>query len=782
MSKCVSCGHRAEEEFQYCPTCGTRTVVPGEDADPLLGRILNGKYRVVSQIGAGAMGTVYQGEHMGLRKKVALKVLHSDMQVSEESLQRFQREGIAAGKFNHPGAIQIFDFDRDGQVIYLAMEFIEGANLKVFLRKKGRLAVPAAVDIMSQVLSVLAEAHQQGIVHRDLKPDNIMVLPSSSGQLSIKVLDFGLSKLIDSRKEGSMQTQVGRILGTPLYMAPEQCAGEEVDHRSDLYAAGLIFYELLTGITPFPDESTTEILFTRATREAPSLTDSHPDIGVPVDLDAILQRALERRRDARFQSASEMLEALREVRFDIVVAPRARQTPAVRPAAVAVPSGTKWTRSLRWDRILGLVVLVGFALYGAWALWLSGPSVPDVPRHSMKAEEFLTGEERAYVATLRLVRNHLGSPNHDAAMREANNAVRAPCADSEAYLLRAEVYRALHDDDTALADLQDALGKDPLYAEAATACGWIHFDHERDAKALEWFDTALAIDPRAADALAGKGALLVRAGDPKGARELLEEAFEIDHTSATVLLHLGLLQLAAGETDAALENLVDAKRRDVRSWRAASALGEAYLAKGDLDNAENQFRQARDRNPGALEVLNQLASRLVEAERWSEANEVLSGALDSFPDSPRANVLMGLVLHQEEDFEGAIERLERGLEEGGGDARLHTLLGLLHAALDNRALAYEQFEAAIALDDRYALPYLDEGLLLLEEGEFERAKPLLTRALDLDEDLPRAHLALGVIEMDYIDEPARALEHFTRFVELGGRDPRVDEWIEKLSD
>jgi serine/threonine-protein kinase len=130
MTSCLQCGHDDPAGFTFCPRCGTRAVEAVGKRDPLLGLILNGKYRVESEIGVGAMGRVYLGEHIGLKKRVALKVLHSDLQVSDESLQRFQREGIAAGKFSHPHAIQIFDFDRsDGRVFYLAMEFIDGVNL-----------------------------------------------------------------------------------------------------------------------------------------------------------------------------------------------------------------------------------------------------------------------------------------------------------------------------------------------------------------------------------------------------------------------------------------------------------------------------------------------------------------------------------------------------------------------------------------------------------------------------------------------------------------------------
>jgi len=311
MTTCLNCGHQNEGGFLYCPQCGTKAPESGDSGDSLIGRTLNQKYRVMTEIGAGAMGTVYLGEHIGLKKKVALKVLHPDLQLADESLQRFQREGIAAGKFTHPNAIQIFDFDKgENDTLYLAMEYVEGSNLKVFLRRKGRLPVATTLRLIRQILSVLSEAHRHGIIHRDLKPDNIMVTTGTRGELRIKVLDFGLSKLVDLSLDGSLRTVSGRIMGTPLYMSPEQCAGEEADGRSDLYAAGLILYEMLAGFRPFQDESTTELILTRTTKEAPSLLTEHPEVRIPEVLDQIIHKALERRREDRYQHAEDMLTAL----------------------------------------------------------------------------------------------------------------------------------------------------------------------------------------------------------------------------------------------------------------------------------------------------------------------------------------------------------------------------------------------------------------------------------------------------------------------------------------
>ncbi|MEQ1894332.1 MAG: serine/threonine-protein kinase, partial [Planctomycetota bacterium] len=454
MTNCLSCGHADDGGFLYCPRCGTKAVEAAESKDPLLGRILNGKYRIESQLGQGAMGTVYLGEHLGLRKKVALKLLHPDLQVSDDSLARFQREGMAAGRFNHPHAIQIFDFDKsEGRIFYLAMEYVEGMDLGLFLRQKGRLPVAQAVKLTRQIVSCLAEAHRNGIVHRDLKPDNIMVSEGSRAELRIKVLDFGLSKLVDRRMGSSMVTQPGRLLGTPLYMAPEQVAGEEADERSDIYAAGLILYEMLAGERPFKEKDSTQLFLTRPVAEAPSIRANVPELDVPDELEELLLCALQREREARYQTAEELLNALDEVPLSgNVPVPGERRDAPVRPpsisktiktstavapapaAAPAAPAGDFLKRS-HVRRGAAVVLLLLLALkFGPRLLSGADDARPAFVR-SIPAEE-RGEEERRYVDLLDKARADLADGDSSAALASVQAANLLGCKDAELFLVR----------------------------------------------------------------------------------------------------------------------------------------------------------------------------------------------------------------------------------------------------------------------------------------------------------------------------------------------------------
>ncbi len=252
-----------------------------------------GRYRVERLIGGGAMGMIYAAHDPVIDRKVAIKLIRADLLGGDDKadyVARFQREARSAGRCSHPNIVAIYDFAVHEGNPFLAMEYVEAANLGQALRSSGRFAVPAAVAVTVQVLDALACAHGLGIVHRDVKPANILLL--ANGQ--VKMTDFGIARL-----ENADLTQAGSVIGTPSYMSPEQLRGEAVDARSDLFSTGVVLYEILTGERPFPGRNITEIAY-RLLNEAP------PDIRakvatVPASLAAIVERALAKQPMDRFR-------------------------------------------------------------------------------------------------------------------------------------------------------------------------------------------------------------------------------------------------------------------------------------------------------------------------------------------------------------------------------------------------------------------------------------------------------------------------------------------------
>jgi len=273
------------------------------------------KYRIARLLGSGGMGNVYEGENVSIGKRVALKFLHMSAQRDETSLLRFQREARVISTVQSAHIVQVFDWGQDAQgQPFLVMEYLEGRDLSERLRAQGRLPVGEAVRFAVEALRGLRRVHAAGIVHRDLKPENLFLVPGDDDRLHVKIVDFGLSKLMDPPETPDFQqsarlTQDGAIVGTPLYMSPEQVeAIEEVDHRADLWAIGAILHEMLAGAPPFMDRSYARLVMAICQRDPQDLTQLNPS--VPPGLSAVARRALTRDREQRFQRAEQFIEAL----------------------------------------------------------------------------------------------------------------------------------------------------------------------------------------------------------------------------------------------------------------------------------------------------------------------------------------------------------------------------------------------------------------------------------------------------------------------------------------
>src|SRR5512133_143364 len=320
------------------PVAVREGVPPGASPERMLGRVLGDRYRVVSRLGEGGMGTVYLCEHAVLKRRFALKVLRPELAEDPELVERFRNEAIAASRIGQENVVDVVDFgaDPDG-ALYYVMEALDGRNLGVVLRDEGALAVPRALALLEQVCRALAAAHAGGVVHRDVKPENVLVGIRDDGTEWAKVVDFGISH-VPSGPGRERLTRAGAIIGTPEYMAPEQATGGAVDHRADVYAVGVLAYEMLTGTLPF--EATSDV----ATLVAAQLNDAEPpsarNAAVPPEVDAVVLRAIAKRPEDRYGSMAELASELHALQAAIARANglrdaiTARADPGPRPNAV----------------------------------------------------------------------------------------------------------------------------------------------------------------------------------------------------------------------------------------------------------------------------------------------------------------------------------------------------------------------------------------------------------------------------------------------------------------
>lgn len=313
LRPCPQCGTACEPDHQYCPGCGfpVGAVATGSE-DKLVGKTLPGGYQILDLLSVGGMGRVYRAEQRALGRTVAVKVIHPHLLCDENSIMRFMTEARAASQLNHPNSVSVIDFGKteDGQP-YLVMEFLRGKDLARVAYEQGPLPFKRIVDVLRQVLLALSEAHDLEIVHRDLKPENIILEPLRRGGDFVKVVDFGLAKLRADASTPNV-TMPGIVCGTPDYMAPEQGRGDPIDGRSDLYAVGVILFQLLTGRLPFESENPTQVVMMHLTVPIPDPAEVAPDRNIPEALVRVVHRALAKNANDRYQEALEFADALQE--------------------------------------------------------------------------------------------------------------------------------------------------------------------------------------------------------------------------------------------------------------------------------------------------------------------------------------------------------------------------------------------------------------------------------------------------------------------------------------
>ncbi len=285
-------------------------------ADPLIGMVVDSRYRIVDLIGRGGMGAVYRVEHVKMGKIMAMKILHGELSQDTDLVRRFKQEAETVSRLTHINTVSVFDFGSHQGMMYLVMEYIEGQDLSQILRVKGPMSFPRVARIIIQVCSALHEAHDKGIVHRDLKPENIIVSQHDEQDDFVKVLDFGLAKLRDLKGNTKITVQ-GSLVGTPYYMAPEHIRGEGVDQRSDVYALGAVMFKLLTGETPFTADTPMGVITKHLTETLEPPSKRYPRLKIPKSADGLVLQAMSKKPDDRFQSADKMRTALADALEDV---------------------------------------------------------------------------------------------------------------------------------------------------------------------------------------------------------------------------------------------------------------------------------------------------------------------------------------------------------------------------------------------------------------------------------------------------------------------------------
>ncbi|MFT3697674.1 MAG: serine/threonine-protein kinase [Kofleriaceae bacterium] len=430
---CPRCRTAYAEECHYCRECGAdmtraspldahRTDAPpatdevidrrlSDSNQAWLGKVVDGRYKVMEVIGRGGMGVVYRVEHLRMGKVAAMKVLHRDLAADPDVIQRFEREAAAVSKLHHPHTVQVFDFGTAQGALYLIMEYVRGLDLGSIITRDGPMPWSRAAPLLGQIASALAEAHELGIVHRDLKPENVLITRTGNGRDYAKVLDFGLAKL-EQQRAPTTATDRQQIVGTPYFMSPEQIRGDDVDARSDIYSFGALMFEILTGQHLFSGSTAVGVLTKHLTAEPDAPSMRAPKAGIDPQVDALCKKALAKDPSMRFQTAQQLVEQIEEVYADTVgnaTGPGSRRTRAFAVPAEVDDSDVRLRRSdidafergLKRQRYvtLGMMIFLVLAAGGGAAYFLTRPTPPlteerepnDDVEHANKVGKVFTG-------------------------------------------------------------------------------------------------------------------------------------------------------------------------------------------------------------------------------------------------------------------------------------------------------------------------------------------------------------------------------------------------------
>jgi tetratricopeptide (TPR) repeat protein len=643
------------------------------------GSIVGDRYEILRLLGEGGMGNVYRARDRELDRVVALKVVRPDLADDAEILKMFKQELILARQVTHQNVIRIFDLGLAQRLRFITMQYVDGEDLKEYVMEHGKLPPKTAANIMMQVFQGLEAAHKEKVVHRDLKPQNIMI---DKGGRAL-VMDFGLAHPADTTGTA------GKLLGTPAYMSPEQARREEVDERSDLFSAGIIFFELLTGKTPFEGQTLDEILEKRINTIAPAPIEI--DRTIPPKLNEIVVKCLARDRDKRYQTAAEIVYDL-QVWLGIVVPP-----------------------SLMWKRIsIAAVAILFLAMAAGIIIYLRRPVPPPKPVTMLVADfENRTGEailngtvEDAFIRAMEGA-SFINSFNRGQARREAARQGGGK----------------LNEDGARLVALRDGLNvvisgnitKTPsAYSVSVKA---IDPSGKTTAQAQVNEPTKeklLASIPKLATPI--RKALGERSSGPRQP-ENESNTFTAASLEAAHLYTVGAEAALAAKYDVAIQNYQKALALDPNLARAYSGMGVIYRNRGDLDKAEELLKTALSK-PGLSER---------EKFRIRGANYITNGS-----------------------YEKAVDEYKSLLDQFPADNAGHANIAIAYLYLRNLRDSVEEARKAIEIYPKNAIQRSNLALFQLYAGSFDAASKEADKVIELNPKFEQAYVvkALAALASD----------------------------------
>ena len=739
------------------------------------GASIGNRYEIVSTLGMGGMGIVYRAKDLTLAREVALKVIRPEMAQVPDVMERFRREILLASKVTHKNVLRIHDLGEADGISYISMDYVEGETLRDVMERDGPLSVERTIELTSQLCNGLQAAHDAGVVHRDLKPGNILL----DRQGALYIADFGLSRSVNT---GDTMTQAGMILGTVDYMSPEQARGETPDHRGDLYSLGIILYEMLTAALPFRTDNALTSMIKRVHTDAPRVKTVRPK--TPPWLSAVVQRALQRRPDARYQSAGELLTDIQKQRASMAWRRYTRPAFLMRAGGLVLAVAVVLVGLVAGVRYLlqggddegpaafiapkaSLVLLPFHNATGDPSLDWTRTGLPDLLRTDLQQGRALrlVGEDRVR-SVLDGLKIGVDGEFRDDDVRRLISLLEADSVLTVSVLraglqfrLEARIRGAVSDDASDRGTIRvEGVGEESIFAmvdelsarireELGITRGW--GEEERGVAELS---------TDSVDALRSyeEGRALARAGNHMEAAKRLEASLESDPgfgfagaLLAETYFNLGYEEKAAGAAEQAAAGLASASPYEAARIRAVRARID-----NDLDAAEEAYRSLVELSPTDAEAHFNLASILEEQGSFDDAGISFQRVIDLDPKHPdghfglgRVRVMRGDPNEALGDFNTALGlHLESGNEEGR--ATVLNALGYAYEEVGQNDEAMRYFEDSLEIRERIgdrrgvASTLNNIAVILTVQGRYDKAIELLQQALEIGREIgDRADMA-----------------------------------------
>ena len=812
---CPHCGAVVEEDHtelgwsEVDGTIGTaafdETIAPESAGKPFAGTLevgvtLGGRYRIESVLGKGGMGAVYKATDIELEREVAIKVIRPELAEDPRALQRFKQEIILAREVTHRNVVRIFDLGQADGIKFISMEYIDGKDLHAILQERGAMPVEEAVGIIEQVCLALDAAHQEGVVHRDLKPHNVMIDPAGR----VVVMDFGIARSV----ELSGMTATGSLLGTPDYMSPEQVKGEPVDARSDLFALGIIFYQLLTGELPYVGETPMAAMYTRTQKKAAPVRDLNPDL--PGFLGDIVGRCLEIPVPKRYQSAREILQDLavwrggsthmtigptmhglrptttvgrKRLRFATVGAAAAMVVVVL--AAVGFfalrsrsgPSGAEGETAAAPAHVVSLAILPFANVSGNTELDWLGPGLAEMLRTDVgqSAELRVVSSDRLH-QILRDLRITPGSSLDEVTLRRvaefsnADTVVWGQFAELGEQIRIDATVRDFQRHETATVKAEAADEQQLLRAVQELAQG-IRDNLALSSRAVKDLEKQAFI-PSASSVVAlrhyNQGLELLREGNNLEAVKLLETTVEEDPGFALAHSKLAQAYQNLGRDQKAEEASRSAAElsKDLPPQERYMILAQQARITGDYEAGIDAYQNLLRMQPSDADLNYELALLYEDQGSFDLAREHLTATLEADPQNVTARLALGRVLIRSGQIEEALaplnQAMSQAIQAGNQEAHAYALqaLGVVYRRLGRLDEALKNVEESLAIkrkigDQRGMAVSLSEiGYVQDLSGDTDAARESYQAALkisrEIGDDLGVAQILVSLGDLERI--------------------------------